>query len=1461
MHSFTIKLHAKSTHDYELQSFEEGKTIPLDARPLSIEAVRDFVERMENQYKTPGLIPNTLGKDLYQWLREMTALDEWRRQYRQIALHIDGGLRQLPWELLHDGEIFLCTRDFIPVRRAADFQPQNHAPKNRPLRVLFMASSPTDAPPELDFEKEEARILYAAKGIELVVEESGSLEGLQRVISDYPESWFDVVHITGHADVDEREPFFWLEDDLGCKQKATVEDFIRAFDGRYPRLLFLSGCKTGQPNAGLPSLSEALARAGVPAVLGWALPVGDVAAIHAAAALYQRLGNGKRLDEAVTRARQALLKRRSLYWHLLRLYANADPLTELVTAPRTNGREKLKAKEAATHFLDAETGRMPVCARQNFVGRRRLLQRALRVLRSEPGDAGYAPGILLHGMGGLGKSSLAARVCDRLSPTHRHWVWVGGINEASVLRMITEKARNPDINAVLEDLRLPLAQRLTKVLEKHLTETLLFVFDDFEHNAESEDWGEKHVIPSTDSIPVRATPRTHADGTLVLRSEAETTLRALLQAIQESQSDSRVIVTCRQKLANLSLHEEGLYSMQGAEWDKKRRALPAFAENSMVPVELREQAETLAAGNPRLLEWLDKVLADQETDSAAVLVAMMGKAAEFREDTLLDALLDQLPDSTVRTLALLALYELPVPEAALSALVLPMFVEGLPRLINLGLVEHWCVNEQDWYFASPLLAPLLTKALSPAERNAALQASTQTLYKLWWQESGGISEIQSLEIRRLAHLAGDQKIAADVTKLLSARAINNNRYREAQHWCEETLKLGEDYRLWHQLARAEKVLGESDVLTHYERALALIPSMTDETNKDTLKEYGALIYDYADLLVQLGQIKEAMKLYQESLSIDETLKDTQGKAATLHNMAGVIAQQGDIPRALQLWNESLELLEKIGDVKGKAATLSMMAGVIAQQGDIPRALQLWNESLELLEKIGDVQGKAATLHNMAGVIAQQGDIPRALQLWNESLELLEKIGDVKGKAATLSNMAGVIAQQGDIPRALQLWNESLELLEKIGDVKGKAATLFMMAGVIAQQGDIPRALQLWNESLELLEKIGDVKGKAATLHNMAGVIAQQGDIPRALQLWNESLELLEKIGDVQGKAATLHNMAGVIAQQGDIPRALQLWNESLELLEKIGDVKGKAATLSMMAGVIAQQGDIPRALQLWNESLELKEKIGDVKGKAATLSNMAGVIAQQGDIPRALQLWNESLELLEKIGDVKGKAATLSNMAGVIAQQGDIPRALQLWNESLELLEKIGDVKGKAATLANMAWVAGRDNDHSHAAVLNRQALQALVQISAWLDVVTVLDNLADSVDDGESLSCVAQALWLSLRIGVPVGQVLKLCAELLHKTGGVAAEHAPLIGAVAIYVVQTRAMGHPKLEELRQYAGGMLVACIIGQGVHEDGIPQWLTEQELLDAAKLLPAVDKLLSHWVTEWAFDKSPFATPGP
>ena len=361
MRLFTLQVFSQTATEQRLRLLDDQGKL-FGERSLPQADIERFVTEVEKDYRASKLDLSALGRRLYEWLDGPT--ERWlaglRAQHSNLALHVDveNRLRHLPWELLYSGG-HLCGhahQRFTPVRRvngrcAAD-QPQ---PANRPLRVLFMAASPEDVLPVLDFEAEEARILEATRHrpLELAVEESGSLEGLREQVTAVEAGYFDVFHLTGHADIRAGKPVFILEDPLGFKREADAGELAAAFDHHWPRLLFLSGCRTGQSleQGELPSLCEALVEAGAPAVLGWALPVGDWDASQAAAYLYQQLAGGDRLDAAVAHARQQLLARDdSRYWHLLRLYANATPLLGLVTTLKTKGRAPCCSAKPAPSF-------------------------------------------------------------------------------------------------------------------------------------------------------------------------------------------------------------------------------------------------------------------------------------------------------------------------------------------------------------------------------------------------------------------------------------------------------------------------------------------------------------------------------------------------------------------------------------------------------------------------------------------------------------------------------------------------------------------------------------------------------------------------------------------------------------------------------------------------------------------------------------------------------------------------------------------------------------------------------------------------------------------------------------------------------------------------------------------------------------------------------------------------------
>src|SRR5262249_29636974 len=155
-------------------------------------------------------------------------------------------------------------------------------------------------------------------------EESGTVEGLRFTAESYGPGYFDVLHVSGHATIDEGQPRFLVENELGGPALATAGQIAGAMDGQWPRLVFVSGCLTGGASDGgrARAMGESLVQAGARAVLGWALRVGDASATAFASHLYRALAAGQPLDRSVVVARRQLYAGHSRSWHLLRVYAD-----------------------------------------------------------------------------------------------------------------------------------------------------------------------------------------------------------------------------------------------------------------------------------------------------------------------------------------------------------------------------------------------------------------------------------------------------------------------------------------------------------------------------------------------------------------------------------------------------------------------------------------------------------------------------------------------------------------------------------------------------------------------------------------------------------------------------------------------------------------------------------------------------------------------------------------------------------------------------------------------------------------------------------------------------------------------------------------------------------------------------------------------------------------------------------
>ena len=167
----------------------------------------------------------------------------------------------------------------------------------------------------------------------------------------------------------------------------------------------------------------------------------------------------------------------------------------------------------------------------------------------------------------------------------------------------------------------------------------LFILDDFEQNQPGAPQGQ-----------------------LDLNADAAAVLSALCGALQRTEQ-GRLLITGRYTLPQLFASRIGSVRLQpfdGTERAKHARRL-AEAEASEPDRSLVARAQAAADGNPRLFEWLHKVLASEDLDTAQILGEMTQVEERFREHILARNLIESLPDGARDVLTRLSFLEVPVP--------------------------------------------------------------------------------------------------------------------------------------------------------------------------------------------------------------------------------------------------------------------------------------------------------------------------------------------------------------------------------------------------------------------------------------------------------------------------------------------------------------------------------------------------------------------------------------------------------------------------------------------------------------------------------------------------------------------------------------------------------------------------------------------------------------------------------
>ena len=1128
-----------------------------------------YVDAVRNGSKDLALL--AVGRELYRWLDgdlgQLTRLLDEASAPLVFEVRAPAkpsaaawALLRAPFELLAtpEGEFLAAEKSklFAVARRLG--RPSTAQPLDRyRLGVAFMASAPRGQH-ELDFEAEELAILNAVgeTSLDLVVEDSGNPEHLGLRLSEL--GGMPVVHLSCHGLHNWRPepdapatPVLLMEDDLGDGRPTSADALVGLLTPR-PRLAFVSACLTatgadvtghvpgGAGHRGVPaaapavwvahSMATGLVTAGIPAVIGWEGSVSDEAATRFAEHLYRQLSRRVEVAEAVADARRHLLAcpdgRQRAEWHLARLWLGPAGGGPLVAGTRK--RQMVPPHHVTKTFLDRKH-QLPVAAAEMFVGRRPELQHTLRALRG-----GQKAGVLLHGQGRLGKSSLAARIADR-HPNRAVAVVFGDYTPTAILDAIADAtAANPDARALIEARRAEVRERpdLLKPLLIDLLagpcaqelddvrKPLLLIIDDLEQ-----------ILTANPHGPHRVDP------------EHATVLADALSAFDPAITDSRLLVTSRYTFTldglEARLEPVQLQPLSRAAQRKlqRRQQELAPAEYRAERADLARRALDVSCGNPGLQDLIGlRLVYGSQVDEARAEAAVAGMETylhqgdlpadnadigEFLENLALDTLLDQAGPTHCDLLRACTLFDVPVPQPVIDALA-AVVGGSSSRLCGLGLLDTFPDQHSP---ACPALAVNALAAgrlepLTPDEGTTLATMAAEPLYVQW----GGAtphparSSDLDLQLTQLALAADNPTITADCAAA-AVFALREGLASTAAELGRHAISLLDRHNhkvpvsLLRAVADAAVTSGNGD---HADTLLHRAVQQTQTSDRQTdPTSRAAVLYDHANRLITRGEVDQAEDLLHQARQLFTDAGNTRSAAITWGKIADILQRRGDIHEALRIRREvELPVYERIGETREVAITWAKIADILQQQGDIDEALRIYHEvTLPAFERIGETRSVAIIWGKIADILQQQGDIDEALRIRHEvTLPTLERIGDTREVAITWGKIADILQQQGDIDEALELQLKRLEVHEQLGDMDGIAAANWDLARIDLARQDFEAAAPRLVTSFQLLLKLQRPDGIAVVGTTLGQLLLAAGKRERARQVFQTSRAAAAKIG-------------------------------------------------------------------------------------------------------------------------------------------------------------------------------------------------------------------------------------------------------------------------------------------------------------------------------------------------------------
>jgi serine/threonine protein kinase/Tfp pilus assembly protein PilF len=465
-------------------------------------------------------------------------------------------------------------------------------------------------------------------------------------------------------------------------------------------------------------------------------------------------------------------------------------------------------------------------------------------------------------------------------------------------------------------------------------------------------------------------------------------------------------------------------------------------------------------------------------------------------------------------------------------------------------------------------------------------------------------------------------------------------------------------------------------LDYLNRALTLAIQVENVEEKATILHAIGIAYR------MLNKQDEALRNYQESLTIKRRLGDKRGMAVSLNAIAQIQERLGQPDLALKSYEEALRLAREIGDRAGAGYTLIDLGGFYHDRGQHDQALTLQKEALLIQRELGNEVNQGLCLNNIGSSYFYKGQFEDAATYFQQALQLREKTKRPDEIAETVHNLGETSANMGQYDRALSYYLRALELYRGTGDKRGAAIESSSIGTLFLYQGRFGAAVSSKQDALKTFRELGDRSfWMVEILSSYGDALIQAGRTDESKSSLDEAMNLARELKNEAFVAQIINYQGDGAFYRGEYKSARDLYQRALQTASRAGD-RGKVLQVRFdLARLAVKEGRHQAAISALEELSREADSLGWKYLVVECSAYKAEALMNVKDYARAQQELGRAITSGEKLGLRATLARSHFLLATILRLTGSASEAAAHYREAIRLLEEIRKEPGASNVL------------------------------------------------------------------------------------------------------------------------------------------------------------------------------------